>query len=358
MSRRPRILRRGGAKPGNGSEARDAGWRRSAWESEADSEGESEMARLPEVLGRVGGIGGKLFGSLGMLAGIVVLAVVAFGGWFIVPEGHQGVRLHFGEAVGQHGPGFHWKLPMIQDVEYIEVRTRNRKLELDAATRDRLQLRAGVSINWTAHKEAAKDIFVRYGSMEQFESRIVQPRIQTKAKEALSKFSADELIGEREKVTQEIKERLAISLEGFPLTLDSAQVENIDLPPVYMQAVLDKMKAYEDSQREKNVLEQQRLKALQEVNTAEADKRAAQERADGEAYRLNKVAEGQARAIILEGEARAKALAQIGQQLKNFPELVQYEGIQRWSGQVPQTVLGGADTNVLYGLNVAPRPAQ
>jgi regulator of protease activity HflC (stomatin/prohibitin superfamily) len=316
------------------------------------------MARLPEVISRLGGAGAKVGSVLGLLAGGLVLLILVFDGWFIVPEGHQGVRLHFGEAVGQYGPGFHWKLPMIEDVEYIEVRTRNRKLELDAATRDRLQLRAGVSINWTAHKEAAMDIFVRYGSMEQFESRIILPRIQTKAKEALSKFSADELIGERERVTQEIKDRLSASLAGFPMNLDSAQVENIDLPPIYMQAVLDKMKAYEDSQREKNVLEQQRLKALQEVNTAEADKRAAQERADGEAYRLNKVAEGQARAIILEGEARAKTLALIGQQLKNFPELVQYEGIQRWSGQVPQTVLGGADTNVLYGLNVAPRPAQ
>ena len=295
----------------------------------------------------------KKLTGVGIVALVVLLCgSIAWGGWFITPEGHRSVVLHLGKAVEQTKPGFHWKMPWLETVENFEVRQRLHSVKLDAATKDRLQLNNTiVSVNWTVHPDQAMSIYQQFGGLQQFERRIIQPKVQTKAKEALSKFSADQLIAEREKTVSEIRARLTASLEGFPVTIDSVQLENVGLPQQYMAAVLEKKKSYEDAQRERHKLEQQNLIAQQAVNTANAERDAVKARADGKAYQLVKEAEANAKAIQLQGEAQAKALAAIGEQLSSHPELVSYEQIQKWQGQVPSTVLGGGN-GVLYGLNM------
>jgi regulator of protease activity HflC (stomatin/prohibitin superfamily) len=284
------------------------------------------------------------------LAGIVVVTI-GFGSWFITPEGHRSVVMRFGKAVEQTKPGFNFKVPLIERAEHFEVRQRIFSVKLDAATRDRLQLAAAVSINWTVHATEALAIYQSYGGLDQFEQRIIVPKVKTKAKEALSKHTADQLIAEREKAVSEIRSRLTSSLDGFPLTVDSVQLENVGLPDQYMTAVLEKKKAYEEAQKEQHKLDQQQLVAQQKVNTANAERDATMARADGQAYKLVKEAEATAQAIRLEGEARADALAKIGKQIDSHPMLVSYEQIQKWQGQVPTTVLGQSG-GVLYGLNM------
>jgi len=109
------------------------------------------------------------------------------------------------------------------------------------------------------------------------------------------------------------------------------------LPQVVTSAVIQTKERQEQLEREKaqlNIVEQQ---AQQQVKQAEAREKAAiadanakRTRADAEAYRILKEAEAQAGA----NKVLARSITS---------ELIQYNSIQRWTGQYPQTLMMGAE---------------
>lgn len=191
-----------------------------------------------------------------------------------------------GKAVAQLDPGFHLKLPIADRIEQIEVRQRKNVEELRAATANQLAITASASINWTANRESAMQLFIRYGGLDQLEARILDPKQRSAAKAALSRFPADRLIRNRQEAVAAIMANMTAELEGFPITINSPQIEHIGLPPQYAKAVLEKERSRENAEREKHALERQRLIALQAVNSAEANASAKRIEAEAEAFRM------------------------------------------------------------------------
>ncbi|MYB34118.1 MAG: prohibitin family protein [Gammaproteobacteria bacterium] len=248
---------------------------------------------------------------------------------YTVKEGHVGIVKRFSKAIDQVDPGLHLKVPFVDSVEVIEVRQRKNSEELSAATANQLPVTATVSINWTVDKSSAMDLFIRYGGLDQFENRILDPKLRSSAKAAISRFSASEIIRNRQSAVGEIMKEMTNSLEGFPLTVNSPQIENIGLPDTYLEAVQEKERARENAEREKHKLEQQRLIALQAVNSAEANAEAKRLEADAEAYR-----------VITEATAEADAIRLVNEQLSRSPLYVDLVRAKRWDGVLPQTALG------------------
>lgn len=279
-----------------------------------------------------------------------VVAVAAFLSFYTIPEGHIGIETRFSKAVGQVEPGIHFKVPIIDGVKVIEVRERKNGEELSAATKNQLPITALVTINWTVNTEAGLDLFKRYGSLDQFESRILDPKLRQAAKAALSEFNADELIRNRNAAIERIQSNVVTAMEGYPVTVNSPQIEDIRLPEQYMEAVLNKERAREAAAQEEYKLQQQKLTAAQITQTAEAERDAVKAKADGEAYRLTTEAAAQAESIKLKGEAEAAAIKAVEQALSANPLLVEYEQAKRWNGSLPDTVLGGGDVPILYSL--------
>ena len=248
---------------------------------------------------------------------------------YTVKEGHVGIVKRFSKAIDQVDPGLHLKVPFVDSVEVIEVRQRKNSEDLSAATANQLPVTATVSINWTVDKSSAMDLFIRYGGLDQFENRILDPKLRSSAKAAISRFSASEIIRNRQSAVGEIMTEMTNSLEGFPVTVNSPQIENIGLPDTYLEAVQEKERARENAEREKHKLEQQRLIALQAVNSAEANAEAKRLEADAEAYR-----------VITEATAEADAIRLVNEQLSRSPLYVDLVRAKRWDGVLPQTALG------------------
>ena len=286
-----------------------------------------------------------------VLAGIAfaLAAGLAFSSFFVVPEGHQAVVTRFGKAIEQTGPGLHFKAPFIDGARKFDVRERKTVEKLAAATSNRLPITAETSVNWRIDKSAVLRLFRLYGTLDQFEDRIIAPRIRQAAKAALSKFDPEVLIKERNTAIAKIEENLRKELEGYPVTIESVQLENITFPPAYMAAVEAKLKAFEEAKREKFNLEKQKLQAQRVVQTAQAERDAAKARADGNAYAVKKRAEAEAYSILKRGEAEADAIRKRGLAIQDNPLLVEFEKAKRWNGQLPSTVLGDGG-NFLYGL--------
>ena len=254
---------------------------------------------LPDLTASVGKKKGLIISVIAM-----VLAVfLVMSAMYTVDEGHVGIIKRFGEATEQVNPGLHTKIPFVDSVEMLEIRTRKNVEKLRAATHEQMPLTAEVSINWTVIRTEAFDLFKSYGGLTQFENRILDPKLRSATKDALARYKAEELIQNRSQVIARIEELLLDEMKAYPVKLDSAQIEDLVLPQKYIQSIETKQTEKNLAAAEKHRLERQKLEAQREVNTAMAQRDAAKAKADGKAYSIKIEAQAEAEAIKLKGLA-------------------------------------------------------
>ncbi len=288
--------------------------------------------------------------SLLWLIAFLFLAMTLFRSMYTIDEGHVGIVKRFGEATEQVNPGLHIKIPFVDRIEVLEIRTRKNLEKLNASTHEQMPVTAEVSINWTVRRDQAFELFKRYGGLSQFESRILDPKLRSAAKDALARYKAEEIVQNRSAVISQIEELLLEEMKEYPVKLDSAQLENLSLPKKYIQSIETKQTEKNLAAAEKHRLDRQQLEAQREVNTANAKRDAAKATADGKAYAIRIEAVAEAEAIKLKGLAEAQAIQKKAEALKQSNLLVEYVRAQQWDGKMPRTMMGEGQ-NILWNMS-------
>jgi len=279
----------------------------------------------------------------------IVVVIGAWSTFYTIDEGHVGIVKRFGEATTQENPGLHTKIPFADTIEELEIRTRKNTEVLKASTYEQMPVQAEVSVNWTVNRAEAFELYKGYGGLDQFENRILDPRLRSATKDALARFKAEQIIQNRGQVIQKIEETLLDAMSAFPVKLDSVQIENLVLPQKYLQSIETKQTEKNLAAAEKHRLERQKLEAQREVNTAEAKRDAEKARADGSAYAIITEATAEAQAIKLKGLAEAEAMNKKAEAIKNSKVLVDYVKAQQWDGKMPTTVMGSGQ-DILWNM--------
>lgn len=295
--------------------------------------------------------------AFGKGKGVLITAVILFflviaslQALYTIEEGHVGIIKRFGEATQQVNPGLHMKIPFVDTVEVLEIRTRKNVERLNASTYEQMPITAEISINWTVQRSQAFELYKSYGGLDQFESRILDPKLRSAAKDALARYKAEEIIQNRSKVIAQIESLLIEGMKNYPVKLDSAQLENLGLPQKYIQSIETKQTEKNLAAAEEHRLQRQKLEAQRDVNTALARRDAAKATADGRAYAIEIEAKAEAQAIRLKGLAEAEAIQKKAESLNQSSTLVDYVRAQQWNGQMPQTMMG-AGQNVLWNMS-------
>lgn len=274
------------------------------------------------------------------VAGIGIAACV-FSSAYVVNEGRMAVITNMGKAVRQEAPdGLKWKTPFVVGVKEFDVRERALTGSLSAATANQLSTTLEFSVNWRPRADSIMQIFINYGSPEEFAANTIRPRLQQSLKATVGKFTGAELTRERERVAAAMLETARAVLEDYPAEISSVQIDNFTLPERYMEAVLLKEEQRQATEKETLLLEQQRIQAQRDVQTAEADRDAAKARADGQAYATTTNAQAEAEAIRVKAEAEADGVKAIQDALSANPLFVEYERVKSWNGVLPVTVMG------------------
>jgi len=268
---------------------------------------------------------------------VVLLVIISLiGSVYTVNEGHIGIVKRFSEAKEQVSPGLHFKVPFIDSVEEIEVRTRKNEEKMASSTQEQMPVTLLVSVNWTVEKSAALDLYRQYGGLSQFESRILDPRFRSATKDVIPKYDAEQLIQDRASAIQAIETSFIEEMKSFPVSVDNIQIENIILPKKYLSSIETKQTEKNLAAAEKHKLARQNLEAQRAVNTAKA-------KADG----IELVAIADAKAIKLKGLAEAEAIQAKAKALRNNPLIVKLTEAQNWDGKLPATMLGGQNMPIL-----------
>lgn len=281
----------------------------------------------------------------------VLLTIMAlYTSIYTVNEGHVGIVKRFSEAYTQVPPGLHFKAPVIDSVQELEIRTRKNVENLRASTFEQMPVTAQVSINWTLTQSEALQLYKKYGGLDQFERRILDPRLRSAAKDAIAKYKTEKIIQNRGVVIAEIEATVRETMKDFPVKLDSAQLEDFNPPSAYTESIEVKQREKNLADAEAHKLRRQNLEAQQAVNTANADRDSKKARADGEAYEIDTKSRAKAAAIKREGEAEAKAIKAKAAALRTSKTLVDYVRAQQWDGSLPSTMIGGNGSNILWKL--------
>ena len=260
----------------------------------------------------------------------VILVVLSCASY--VPTGYTGIVTTFGkvhEETLDAGINFHAPWDNVITMDNREQRT---AFNLEAFSKDIQQVGVQGSINYNIDKSTAMNLYKDVGTG--YADVLISPRIQEDVKIVIAKYTAENLIENRQSVADSIDELLKSELAPKGINVISLAIENIDFTDAFESAVEAKQVATQEKQKAKTQQEQQTMEAEQK---AERDRIAAQAAAD-----VAKIeADAEAYAVKVQADAQAEANKKINASLTE--ELINYNKVNRWDGKLP-TFNGGGQT--------------
>jgi regulator of protease activity HflC (stomatin/prohibitin superfamily) len=281
-----------------------------------------------------------------LLIGVSVLVLMIFGftGCERIDAGHVGVKVNLygdGKGVDDVTEVTGWVLynpistkivefpTFVQHKEYKQV-IEDGTLVTDESfvvnSKDGSEFHCSPMVNYAVKREKVPYIFAKYRvELDKIEEGFLKTSIYDAFRVVANSYTADELISNRQqfeiKVRQVLEKQLAP--EGFVLQQFTS---NLVYPETFKKAI-----------ESKNNAVQQALMAENKVKQAEA-----------EAKIKIATAEGNAQALLT--NAKAEAESNRLRQQTITPLLLQQMWIEKWKGNVPNTVLG-SNQNLMFGLN-------
>jgi len=240
--------------------------------------------------------------AVGVFSLIFIIIPLLFGSFFTIDSGERGIILTNGSVTSVADDGLHFKVPLIQKVVKVDVRTRKAHAPADAASADMQRVSSEVALNYHLDESKLAQIYTKSGM--NVEANLIDPRIQEVVKAVVAKYKAEYLLSQREGVKAEIELALRNSLSPYNIIVEAIQITIFKFSEQYDAAIEAKQIAEQNAQKAKNDLDRIKIEAEQKIATAQAD---------AEAIRI------QSQAIQAQGGAG----------------YVQLKAIEKWNGQLP-----------------------
>ena len=242
------------------------------------------------------------------------LVVPSFG---TVSPGHRGVVIRLGHVTGKVlGEGLYFITPLVDSVVQMNVQVQAPSAAAGAASQDLQTVRAKIVVNYAL---APKSVARIYRTLrEDYEGRVIEPFVQEVIRDVTARFTAEQLITQRQAVNEGIQSLLRRRLVRYGITVASLSITNFSFSEAFERAIEAKVTAEQEALQAKNVVERVRQEARQKVVRAEAD--------------------AEARLAVARAEAEAIRL----QRLQLTPEYISFLSVQKWNGVMPGVIAGSA----------------
>ncbi len=268
---------------------------------------------------------------------VVVLLLLIYASFYTVEQGSVGIKLRFGALVGVEPPGIGFKIPFVETVRPMSVRTEKVAFpRMEAYSRDIQAAQLQISMNYHIDPSKAGDVYSELGL--NYVPSLIMPLTTRITKEIFGQFNAQNIISERTALGAEIEKTLNEQLAAKGIVVEGYQMEDVAFSDAFDQSIEARMQAEVEVAKLKQNLEREKVQA--DINRAQAM---------GKADALRSQAQAEADAITLRGEAEAKAIHARAEALKTNPEMVQLIQAERWNGVLPQTMV---PNNTVPMLNV------
>lgn len=216
---------------------------------------------------------------LGIL--IIVALISSFG---TVSAGERGVKTRFGAVKGVLDTGLYMKVPFIESVHKMNVKTLTVQFDnkqdtsdsseytsLAAASKDLQDTAIAVVVNYHIDGAKVDKIYQQYNSVENYQLNVIEPIIREGVKSTAAQYTAEELVTKRSEVAGVISKQLAEKFTDKDAIMENFSITNFEFSPEFAKAIEAKVTATQNAEAAKNKLEQIKFEAEQTVVTAKAE---------------------------------------------------------------------------------------
>jgi regulator of protease activity HflC (stomatin/prohibitin superfamily) len=279
-------------------------------------------------------------GMITAIAAAILVLILGLTCTATVQTGYTGIVTTFGrvEDVTLEA-GLHFKSPF-QRIISMDNREQKSTFTTEAFSSDIQQVNITGSINYAINKSTAMNLFKEVGT--DYFNKLIYPRMLEITKGVFSKYTAENLVANRQRLSEAIREGLHQELEIYGINVISVSIENLDFTNAFTDAVEAKQVAAQkklqaEIEQSQMTMETQQQAERKRIN-AEAEASVAKINADAEAY-----------ALKVRSEAEAEANRKIAESLTD--PLIRFNEVKAWDGRLP-TYMGGSGSATLPILNL------
>lgn len=289
---------------------------------------------------------------VGGLVVAVALTVVSAGLVFVQPE-ERGIVISPYDPQGYRtealGPGLHWIIPgeavrlysISRQTYTMSVASSEGDVYGDdsirARTKDGQEVYIDASVIYAINPDRVVQLHIDW--QDRYQAEVVRPLARGIIRDIASQYGVEEIVStKRAELEERITSELALKLGENDLLLVDFVLRDIHFSEEYAAAVEQKQIAEQQALQAQFVVEQRRQEAEQLRQTAQ-----------GQADAAVIAAQGEAQATIIRAQAQAEAWNLLAQVLRENPELLTYEYIQRLAPNV-QVMYLPSDTPLVLPL--------
>lgn len=268
---------------------------------------------------------------LTVVAAIIALLVI-FGSFKVISAEQVGVPVTLGKVGENPKYGLTMKWPLIEHYIKFDKTTQRMSLSDQTYTKDLQSADVKYSFTYRIVPEQACELYKAAG--KGYENKLIDPCLDDALKGIFGKWTATELVANRNQVANEIEERLREELPAGFFTDISVKLDDISYSDAFEKGIEAKVLAEQEAQKSKNRTVQVEEEGRQKVIQAKAEADAA-----------IAAAEGKAKAMDVEGAA-IRRNSQYLELKKLDVQLQMAESAKGWQ----TVIMSGSQANAL--LNV------
>ncbi len=287
---------------------------------------------------------GVTLAVIGVVVG-VLFSVVSQGVIIVQP---QEVAVVFdtvrGELLEPRNAGIHVVIPVLQEAKIYSVAQREYTMSgvtgegavqgndaVVARTSDGQEVRIDATIIYSINPEDVNLVHERWEN--RFQNELVRPTVRGIIRDEVSRYRVEDVYStQREALRSGIREGIETRFSEEGLGITDFLIRDIQFSTEYSQSV-----------EQKQIAEQDRLRAEQEADRLRVQAQGSRDAAvfEAEGQRLSSIerATGEAEAIRIRAQAEAEALALIREQIDQSPNLLQWRYIDTLSDNVSLMLL-------------------
>ena len=233
---------------------------------------------------------------------------------FVVPAGSVGVVTRFGAVSHVAQPGLGMKIPLVDNVHLMSVRTQKDEVSATAMSENLQVVTSTVAINYHLDGQYAVQVYQNVGT--NYTDIIVAPALQNTFKSVTAKFTAEQLITDRESVRLEAEKELTERLAPYHIVVESFNIVNFDFSPEFQAAIEAKQVAQQAVETSKQKLAQAQIDA---------------------------------QTLVTQAQGQADAQKAFNESGALTPEYLQYLFLTQWNGVLPTVMTNSSSVFDLSG---------
>lgn len=200
---------------------------------------------------------------------VAILVVFSLNSFVIINPGEAGVLSILGKAKdGALLEGFHFKPPIISNVDVYDVTVQKYEIPAQSSTKDLQELSAKFAINFRIDQQQVVEIRRKQGSLANIVSKIIAPQTQESFKIAAARRTVEEAITKRDELKEDFDNALNQRLDKYGVIVLDTSVIDLAFSVEFAKAVEDKQIAEQKAQRAVYVAREAEQEAQADVNRA------------------------------------------------------------------------------------------